>query len=128
MRRTIKYSYEQWKQHGWGVGDATSQENAPYELAEQAPILRDYAPDLLDEVTKAMVKNWLSPTGDLTDAYLASCKGVAPRDLRARLAYGLYRANNPSWRLLFESALPDTSLLNSAEMAYLIDMSCERKT
>lgn len=127
QRNTVRFLTDSWKKNKWAYGGASSEENAVSLYVEVAEALPHYERSLYAEVS-SQLETWLSPARNLSDAYIRACHDVLPVQLRARMAYALFRgAREPAaWLPLFERIVADDHRgLISSELAFVIDLTFE---
>ena len=129
ISRTIAYFRKCWEKNEWSYGKSLSEENAVILLIEIAPVLLRHDRQFLDTVV-AHTKQWLSPSGDLSESYLATCKDIPRTVLYARMSYALCLGQQSTslWLPLYYRSVENlTDDLNSADMSFLIALSyqCE---
>jgi hypothetical protein len=124
---TVRFLTESWRKNKWAYGAAGAEENAVSLYIEVAEALPRYDRDLFAAVSSEL-ETWLSPAGDLSEAYIGACHDVLPVQLRARMAYALFRGfpRRLAWSPLFEHVLHDDHRgLISSEVAFVIDLTFE---
>ena len=128
LKRTIEYLRREWEEHRWAYGKLNSAQNAPLVFHEVARALHRYDP-ALERAVCDWITGWLTPEGTLSAAYLEQCKDISRASANARVGYALFLAGKPGreWEPLIVSALRDFGEgINSADVAFLIDMVCTR--
>jgi hypothetical protein len=125
--KTARFLTDSWKKNQWAYGGASAEENAVSLYIEVAEALPRYDRNLYTDVSSEL-ETWLSPAGGLSDAYIGACHDVLPLQLRARMAYALFRGarERAAWSPLFEQVLLDDARgLISSELAFVIDLTFE---
>lgn len=122
---TLSYFVNRWRVDQWAVGKSSSEENSVLILIEIAPLLYSLKSGFLQEILLHM-KSWLSPSGQLSEAYISKCPGNSYSALHARMAYAFFRSeeDTSTWLPLFKAAVekPDDKF-NSSDMAFIVDLS-----
>ena len=126
---TLSFLNCEWTKKQWAYGKLKSEESAVVMFIEVFPVLCKRDPRLLDLCLSHFRKEWLTPTGNLSDEYLKRLKNdpVLGKQLLVRMAYAFYLAGDARiWRGMFDSASRgNLDGLQSAELAFLLDMSWE---
>ncbi len=124
---TQGYLRSAWRTEKWRYGRARSEENAVNLFIDVAKVLGRHDSSLQHDVI-TWLHSCLSPSGDLSEQYLVAFRNSdidSPR-LSARMAYALFRVGEPNWTKLFETVISSRGeSLNSAEMAFMIDLTYE---
>lgn len=122
---TMTFLSDQWEERKWAYQKLSSEESAVPVFIDIFPVLHTLDHELKEKCLNHFEK-WLSPKGDLSEAYLNRLEGVPREQLRARMAYAFYLSteNSNSWKPLFESVSKgDFEKIYSSELAFVLDMS-----
>ena len=133
LRRTLKYLEDEWTNSQWRIeNQVSSEENVVLMYIDLAETLQAHAPTL-KMACESLILSWLSPSGYLTESYLAAVKAqpvpLSPQQAYSRMAYALYLSDRhaPRWVRHFERAV-DIGIqrdIYSNEWAFLLDLTFE---